>query len=249
MSEIVVLVPVLDRPQRAHRVTDSLREATATPYRLLFLCTKGDRKEIAACHEAVEAFGGEVVICPFPLDGGDFARKTNYGISISSEPWVFAGADDLYFERGWDVVALAVAGSMRKRFIGTNDLHNPRVVRGKTATHPLVARSYIDECGTIDEPGKLYHEGYGHAWVDGEAAETAMARGEWAFARRAHVEHLHPLWTGAPADATYERGSESYLLDRELFLERRRLWRPHASMKKRTTGSRARPLARRPQGS
>lgn len=213
----------------------------------MFLCTKTDKVEIAACRQAAELFPSvEVVIVPFPLDPGDFARKTNYGISISDEEWVFAGADDLRFHPGWDAFALGLASATRKRFIGTNDLHNPQVIRGRHSTHSLVKRSYIEEFGTIDENGKLYHEGYAHAWCDNEAVETAVAREEYVWARRAHVEHLHPNFKGAPNDATYDRGMDTFSVDRELLVARRKLWNPHYSQRRRTTGAGARPRTRRP---
>lgn len=242
---ILITCPVLDRPHRAAEVVRSIAENTQVPWQLLFLCTKTDKAEIKACQAQTIDDRVEVAIVPFPLDGGDFARKTNYGISISESEWVFAGADDLRFHSGWDAFALGLASATHKRFIGTNDLHNPVVIRGRHSTHSLVARSYIEEYGTIDENGKLYHEGYGHAWCDNEAVETAVVREEYVWARRSHVEHLHPFFKGAPEDDTYDRGQETFVADRELLISRRKLWNPHYSQRRRTTGVRARPHARR----
>jgi hypothetical protein len=232
MRDVVITVPVLDRPKRALELARSVADATVVPYRLLFLCTKGDEAEIKACWEAAQVYPDtvEVIICPFPLAAGDFQRKTNFGIAGSSEPWILAGADDLRFHRGWDKIAIAMGESSRRRFVGTNDLRNAYVRKGIQSTHPLVHRSYVEECGTIDEPRKLYHEGYFHNWCDVEAAETAQMRDEWVFARRSHVEHLHPNWDRAiELDATYERGGlvgrreydGVFVSDREL-LQRRR---------------------------
>jgi len=103
-------------------------------------------------------------------------------------------------------------------------------MRGRHATHPLVRRSYVEEHGTIDEPGKVLHEGYDHQWVDNELVETAKARGAWAFAKNSHVEHLHPFWPDGKGgkkgemDATYEKALSSPRKDMALFRSRRRLW-------------------------
>lgn len=232
-SVIAILVPVLARPHRAFALVSSIARSTSVAHRIVFLCTPGDVAEIAACSATADRARGtvDVLVCPFERRPGDFARKTNHGLRETSEPWLFLGADDLDFRPGWDVACLRSAEQTGARLIGTNDLGNPLVRRGEHATHTLVARSYAEERGTIDEPGKIYHEGYGHQWVDNELVETAKARGEWAFAADAIVEHLHPLWPDergghkGAMDETYTLGLSSSRADRALFLRRRRLWR------------------------
>jgi hypothetical protein len=80
---------------------------------------------------------------------------------------------------------------------------------GRHATHSLVHADYR-ECGTLDEPWKLLHEGYWHNFVDDELVGTAMLRGTFAMAGDAHVEHLHPNWRKAADDETYRRGMASF---------------------------------------
>jgi hypothetical protein len=109
--------------------------------------------------------------------------------------------------------------------VGTNDLGSPRVVAGKHATHFLMARWYIEQHGTIDEPGKAMHEGYPHEWVDDEVVGTAKFRGMWAFAGDAHVRHDHPDWNAAiPRDAMYNGQRRRMQMGRPLFLRRQRMW-------------------------
>lgn len=108
--------------------------------------------------------------------------------------------------------------------VGTNDLGNPRVIAGKTATHSLVTRAYVGEHGTVDEPGKVLHEGYQHNFCDTEFVETAKRRGAWAFAGDSVVEHLHPHWSKGDDDETYRRGQAGFEVDRRLHARRRRLW-------------------------
>jgi len=98
------------------------------------------------------------------------------------------------------------------------------VMAGKHATHPLVRRAYVDEFGTIDEPGKIVHDGYCHMWVDNELCATAMARGQWAFARESHVEHLHPIFHKGKMDTTYEKALSTSKEDFAHFSARRHLW-------------------------
>jgi hypothetical protein len=217
---IVVLLPVLNRPKQAARVVQSLYDSFADA-RPLFLCSPGDKREIDAC----QATGAETLIVPFPRKKGDFQRKINFGLHHSHEEWLLIGADDLHFHLRWDAEALKIVRSTSCAVIGTNDLGNTNVMQGRLATHPLVRRDYAIEQGTIDEPGKILHEGYWHNWCDQELTETAQSRGQFAFAPRSHVEHLHYLWGKAEMDSTYTLGLECYEQDRLLLRYRRRLWR------------------------
>ena len=219
MSQVVVLAPVLDRPHRARPLAESL----GGEVRLVFLCSPGDEEEIAACRAVTTA---QTVVVPFEREPGDYARKINYGISITDEEWVFQGADDLRFHDGWLEAALRTAERMNAApgVIGTQDLGNRLVKYGKHSTHSLVSRAYIEEMGTADGPG-LMHEGYHHNFVDTEMVETAGYRRRWAFAKNAVVEHLHPHWNKGEMDATYDLGLGEFRADQLRFFERRPLWR------------------------
>lgn len=220
---IDVLIPVLNRPERAERVIASLEAATSVTYRALFLVSPGDRLELRACR-AVGAARAEVALCPFERTDGDYARKTNHGFSLTEAPWIFQGADDLRFEDTWDLRALAAAErDPDARVIGTNDLGNPAVQRGRLSTHSLVSREYVDTVGgSLDGPGVVLHEGYRHNFVDEELIGLARARRVFAFARDAIVEHLHPRWDKGAMDTTYELGLEGFHDDSLLFRQRQR---------------------------
>lgn len=213
---IALLIPVLGRPERAAPLVESIQAATESEHEIVFVATPGDTEQIAA---AVMT-GARVLITADPRGPGDYARKINLGIVNTTAEWIFQGADDIVFHRGWDAEALAVGAPVT----GTNDLGNPLVMRGGHATHSLVQRRYVEEHGTIDGPG-LLHEGYHHCWVDNELVETARARGAWKAARRSHVEHRHHIWRKGADDATYRLGQEGYQADYALFMERRPLWR------------------------
>lgn len=217
---ITILAPVLNRPQNAERLVLSATAASAFNHHLVFLCSPGDDDEIRACVST----GAEVHIVDWDPGHGDWAKKINRGVELSSSEFVLLGADDLCFHPDWDTEVLRVAEETGAGVIGTNDLGNATVMRGLHSTHPLVRRSYIEMQGTIDEPGVCLHEGYQHQWVDTELVETAKMRGQWAFARESHVEHLHPMWHKSKMDSTYEKALSTSHDDHALFQERRRLW-------------------------
>lgn len=222
MSEIAVIVPVLGRPHRAQPLADSLRASDPGGLcELYFVCSPNDREEFDACLAATPVS----FVAEWESGPGDYARKINYGVRGTTQPWIFTGADDLAFHPGWAEEALRVGEEQQVGMVGTDDLGNGLVRQGRHSTHSLFRRSYVEECGTVDEPGLIYHEGYGHQQCDVEAYETAVARGCFAFAQASVVEHLHAFWGKSEMDATYRKGLASGRADQKLFLQRRRLWR------------------------
>lgn len=231
---VAVLVPVLARPHRARLLAESLYETTTPEVaQLVFLCSPGDTDEIKACQKVKHA---TTIVVPFPRENGDYARKINYGVRYTDEPWLFQGADDLSFHDDWLEHALRRAEAATARVIGTNDLGNRFVMSGRHSTHSLVARSYVEEHGTVDEPGKMLHEGYRHNFCDTELVQAAMAKREWSFCRSSVVEHLHPHWKKADMDSTYELGLGDFAADQKLFRSRQRLW---TSRRARSSGGQA----------
>jgi hypothetical protein len=219
VSEVLIAVPVLGRPGNAAALVERAR-ITDVPYLLLFLCSPGDDDEIRAC----VATGAEVVVVPWGNGPGDYARKINHACALELAPWILMGADDLCFCPGWASLAIAQGERTGVGVIGTNDMGNPRVMSGDHATHPLVRAAYVRESGTIDEPGKMLHEGYRHNFCDTELVATARARGEWSFCFESKVPHLHPHWGHGQLDETYRIGLSGFHEDRDLFAQREDLW-------------------------
>lgn len=221
---ILVAIPVLNRPHRAQPVADSLRRSLTehTPARILFVCSPDDTDEL----QAVQNTNADHITVPWQPGPGDYARKINHAATLLQphEQWLFTGADDLHFHPGWADHALHCHHRHGSRVIGTQDLGNPAVRRGQHSTHTLVHRTYIDEHGTIDQPGLVYHDGYHHNWCDAELVDTAKARREFLHCPRAVVEHLHPHWRKAEMDSTYQAGLAEFQQDRRLFNRRRRRW-------------------------
>jgi hypothetical protein len=139
--------------------------------------------------------------------------------------FVFAAADDVTFEPGWDRVALKLAAN-RFHVVGTNDLANASVRRGQFGTHCLIRRRYVTDTGADGNgtPGTVLHEGYDHNFVDRELCHVAQHRHCFVFARNSRVRHRHPLWRTAPDDRTYRKALARFRDDQRLFLTRAHLW-------------------------
>ena len=210
---------MLGRPHRVAPLLASIEAATPTPFRVLFICTPGD-----TAVPAVIAAGAEHITVDYAK--GDYARKINAGARHTTEPLIFTAACDLKFHPGWLEAATAKLTD-RIAVVGTNDLGNPRVLSGVHSTHTLVTRDYVERFGTIDEPGKVLHEGYWHEFCDDEMVETSWFRNAWAFAADSVVEHLHPAWGKAPTDDLYDNQGIRQRQGRRLFLQRRPMWCPN----------------------
>ncbi len=216
---IVILAPVLSRPQNAHPLVRSLN-ASSDLARLVFICSKGDDAEITACR----ATGVDVLVTDWEPGQGDWAKKLELGRHESDEEFMLLAADDLRFHPGWAEAVLDTFAHWDVGLVGTDDLANPSVRAGLYSTHPVICRGYADSYGTIDDSALMLHDGYWHNYVDSELVETARSRGCWQFAREARVEHLHPFWRTAEKDATYDLGEAHKRDDARLFAQRRQLW-------------------------
>lgn len=224
-TDLVVIVPVLMRAHRVRPFLESLHAGTVEPHRVVFVATRGDRAMIAACQAAALADPTVRVETIAPNRVGDYARKINHGFNVTTEPFLFCGADDLHFHPGWYTAARAAMRPNRIGVVGTQDLSpTQRAREGSHATHSLVRRSYVERFGTIDEVGKVLHEGYPHEFVDDEFIATAKQRHAFAFAHDSVVEHLHPSWHKAPSDIMYRQAKQRMALGRIVYERRQKLW-------------------------
>lgn len=214
VTDLVILVPMLGRPYHVAPLVESI-EATCDAH-IMFMCSPDDTDVLAE----VDRFDHLIVDGPHP---GDYARKINIGFNATTEPLVFLGASDIRFHPGWFEAATAELAP-GVGVVGTNDLVSPRVMRGEHATHSLVTRAYVDGFGTVDEPGKVLHEGYVHEFVDDELVCTAKHRGAWAFAANAAVEHLHPYFDNGEWDDTYRKMGDRIAQSAAHYKQRQTLW-------------------------
>lgn len=238
---VAVFIPVLDRPHRVEPLLDSLHrsydEAAYEQVSAVFVGSPGDRAQLAAVQREVgkAAKTGrsvDLLVVDWTPGRGDYAKKMNYAWRKTDHDWVLLAADDLVFHLGWLEEVLRVADETNACVIGTNDRGNQRVVSARHSTHSFVSREYA-ECGTVDDPTILLHEGYWHNFVDDEFVQTAMARETWAMAADCVIEHLHPNWGKAPLDPTYQRGQARFDDDRVTFGLRKHLWSPAGTRRSR----------------
>ena len=217
---IALLTPVLGRAHQIKPLVENLKATTSNPYRLVTICSPGDTDAIEECQSWTDL----TLIAPWHPGRADYAKKLAYGYEMVDEPWIFQGATDLIFQAGWDVQALKVARQTHCGVIGTNDLGNPDVKRGRHSTHSLISRSYLETWGGVaDATGVIFSEAYDHQWTDNEFVETARLRRQFAFARHAVVEHMHPHWNKGEMDPTYEKATRETMKDIALFNKRRPL--------------------------
>lgn len=215
----VVVVPTLGRAEQVEPLVQSLRATTDT--RLVFVCSPKDRDTLVACNQT----GEDVLVASWRPAGGDYARKINFAYRETTEDWIFCGAIDLRFHPGWLEAATVTGERQRVGVVGTQDMGNPLVKRGRHATHPLVRRTYIaEQGGTYDGTGEIYSERYDHQYIDLELVEVAKARGQWAFCKQSLVEHLHPNWRKGEWDDVYEKAFRAASEDRQLYQQRMRLF-------------------------
>ena len=215
MDEVDVFVPVLHRPQNVEPLMRSLRASTGLA-RAWFVVEDGDEVEA----DEVRRCGGNVL-----YRSGTFAEKANFAFDVvgghGAAPWFFLAGDDVSFRPGWLDHAQEVARRYGARVVGTNDLANPRVMRGEHATHMLIERAYVDEFGASwDGPGIVCHEGYRHWFVDDEIVTVAKKRKVFQAALGSEVEHLHPMVGKAENDSVYELGASAAKDDEHLFKAR-----------------------------
>lgn len=214
VTELAVLVPVLDRPQNVEPLVASFRQSGA-PGDLVFLVNASDTTEL----RAVKLSHARRVECPD--DVVTWPAKQNYGVAHVEADWYLLAGDDVTFEPGWWQATQSLRDDPGVSVIGTQDGANARVIAGEHSTHTLVRGTYIREQGTIDEPGKVVHGGYSHWFVDDELLWTAKVRGVWAFCNEARVLHHHPYFDPSIKwDATYAKGESRSAEDQAIWVQR-----------------------------
>lgn len=216
---IAILVPCLARAHQIQPLLDNIAEVTTITHRVILICSPNDPATVTALNTSATT-----LITNWKPDRADYAKKIALGFTETTEPWIFQAATDLVFHPNWDTNAMDVANRHGKGVIGTNDLGNPLVMKGRHSTHSFISRDYIERYGgTADNSGIVFSEQYDHQWCDTEFIETAKRRRQFISAQHSIVEHLHPHWGKAEYDKTYKKATRATQEDQKLFMERRRL--------------------------
>lgn len=158
-------------------------------------------------------------------EGKSYAQAVNHAYRNSTQPILFAGADDLKFYPKWDTEIVRIFDANPKiMVVGTNDMHHPATIRGDGATHYAFRRSYIEMfTGTMDRSYPVLFD-YKHNYTDAEFVAVAKARGVYGHALQSYVEHLHPAWGLAEVDEGYTKSRETCSADGVTFNQRCKQW-------------------------
>lgn len=222
---IDIVCPTLGRPDRLAKFVDNVHWATTTPHIVTFVAETHDTATVAA----VEAIADSDVRLLFNRRKKNVLGAFNTAAAAVTAPWWFGAGDDIEFSQGWDdAVFQVIADHPEAKVIGTNDLHNPYVLNGNTATHMLINTEYINTFGgTLDlGPGIVCSEEYHHNFFDTELIEVARQRGVWQPCLDAKVEHNHWIWGKSHYDDTYRHSyldGQAEQVDREIWARRRQL--------------------------
>jgi glycosyltransferase involved in cell wall biosynthesis len=216
---VAILIPTLGRPHALAPLLANLRETTQPVYRVCFVVDTADTETRQTIEEMAPASDYFQV-----FRNGTYPEKVNAGLAATSEPLVAPLADDVVFHAGWYEAAVA-RFQEGAQVVGTLDL-TPATAKERHATMPLVRRSYIEGPGAVwGEPGKVFHRGYHHNFVETELWQLACQRNVAVFEPESIIEHLHPDWGTRTADETDCKGhDQNWDADKALFEERKALW-------------------------
>lgn len=221
-AELLVLVPVLNRPENVQPLLDSFAESDAAAQGglLVLLANEDDTDEIAAIRKA-DRKGALVADVTLPILARSWPQKIDWAWRnvlplMPNARWILLAADDIRFGPYWYEATKGLREDGQYQVIGTNDLGNPRVMAGDHAVHPLVRFDFA----SVDDPDTPVHSGYHHWFVDDELVTTAKVRGVWAPCLDSVVEHLHPYFDKGQMDSTYALGERNAKKDESLFLTR-----------------------------
>ena len=214
VSQLAILVPVLNRPHRVEPLLASIAGGTDVPHRVIFGCsdqpTVDELDRLGAWYVRDEG-GSE----------GTWPKRINRLYEMVNESYIFTGADDLNFHPDWFQAAMRAMDRFPNSsgVVAVNDQHN------QAGTHFVIARSYIQEFGASgDGPGTLMCEEYLHQYCDDEARAVAKSHDRWAVASDSIVEHMHVGAGKAPMDETYRIGEATAPQGLSVFQSRVHLW-------------------------
>lgn len=216
-KDVAILIPTY---KRAHKILfnyKNAKESSPLVTNVYFIVEKDDQESIDVLKTSkLPYFLNERTKNP--------AGALNTAFYKTTEQYFYTGSDDFDYKPGWLEKCLELMVGPVK-VVGTNDLHNRDVQRGRYATGFLVDRDYIKErSGTFDGESLILSEAYLHNFPDREFAEIAQLRGVYAHCLEAIVEHLHWSFGLSPKDETYTMHDGTRNRDHHLYNSRKPIW-------------------------
>ena len=183
------MVPTLWRTTRMEWFLQNFEDSTDWPATLVFILEDYDTESIKVAKRLREDGRRTYYLIS---NQNNPNKAINFGYRNTTEPFLCFTGDDVEFQPGWlNEIMRHFATNPRLAVVtswdGTCDDEGKSLYCFK--------RSYIDQHGTIDEPGMVFHEGYSHTFCDTEFFFTARYRGVYQHARDSHVIHHNPALT------------------------------------------------------
>jgi glycosyltransferase involved in cell wall biosynthesis len=203
MTLVSIILPTRERPEQAQRCVDRFR-ATTRGYDVELVVVTDD--------PATGTQGCDLIRTP-PMSALD---AWNYGATQASGDILVLAADDLWPFHGWlgeTLERMADFPDARGGMIGFNDLaRDGRAL----ATHWAITRA----AAVAWNGGVLVPPCYHHYFCDNEVTARLKRAGRYIWAANAVVEHRHPAWNKAEADALYLSKVPLMDADRAIFEQR-----------------------------
>lgn len=214
MKQIALIIPTRHRVENLKKLLPNIRD-NLSQVNTYFVHNEDDKETAEFLKSVKSEFDFKVLVCP-----GRHRASVNYGFENSTEPFIFAGGDDIIFHKDADLKMLKTMEDQRVNVTGGMD--DWLVSKSKIHTgHPLIRRTYVMELGGAwGEPGNFYPSVLDHFHSDLEVEQLAHARGCFKLTEDAYVEHNHYHNKKAQMDATYRHTKEVQGSDTAVFKER-----------------------------
>lgn len=200
-EQVAIVIPTRKRSQLLAPLAENIAAVTAVAHTIYWVVENGDQATI----EALWPLAGKQV---FTEPDIGLPQATNLGIAAAREPYVLVTNDDVWFYADWDTNALAKM-TADIAVVGINQGN------GRCDCFFLIDHSYIEQ------HGDFFFDGYRSQYCDTEAADIAKARGVYAEAPDALIEHRHWTFGKSALDENYRLAIASASGDQETY-ERRR---------------------------
>lgn len=218
MKKIAVLIPTYKRENKLEALVKSFY-INSKQSNLYFIIEPDDKKTLEKLESLNKDYKQKFKIIIF---NGEYVSAINKGVSITDEPFIFCGADDILFSKDWDKKLLKIMGDENINVTGGIDdwicsKSNVHI------SHPLVRRSYIEGIGSYWGGNKsLYFEGYKHYQCDIELEQLAWTRNCFRLCKEVVIAHNHYVNKKSEDDETYQKSRKSIKADIDLYHKRKK---------------------------
>lgn len=215
-SLLAINIATLWRHHKLEGIVRNILATTNVSLKVYFVVEDNDTDSINEVNRLIEK--GYPVVC-VKSDKRNCNKAINVGFNASTEPFFGFCGDDCVFKPNWAEELMKVFEDPKIQVTCSWD----GLYDGGKSFY-CMRRNYILNFGTIDEPGKVIHEGYGHTWVDNEFLETAIHRGVFHYCPQSEVKHCHYVLMNLEEDATVRHLKASDHGDDKLYESRKHLF-------------------------